>query len=189
MEFRKGIIMDKNLVIGIEGEVASGKTSICKELKNIIDNSIFIDGGALYRGIIIAIKEAGYTQEDLLKLKNNKEFDVVDMMKKLNVELRIENKESVIYINNKKIEEDKIQTEQNSMNVTVVASSVDNTSIFKFANIVIAQYSKNYNIIVSARKLVDIYPNMDCHVFIKASLEERVKRRYNQYNGKYTMKK
>lgn len=34
-----------NIVIGIEGQVASGKTSICKELVNMIPNSIFIDGG------------------------------------------------------------------------------------------------------------------------------------------------
>ena len=32
----------ENIVIGIEGDVASGKTTICKELINIIPNSIFI---------------------------------------------------------------------------------------------------------------------------------------------------
>ena len=45
-----------NIVIGIEGEVASGKTSTCRSLVKMIDNSTFIDGGAIYRGIIFGFK-------------------------------------------------------------------------------------------------------------------------------------
>ena len=30
-----------NFVIGFEGDVGAGKTSICKELVNIIDNTVF----------------------------------------------------------------------------------------------------------------------------------------------------
>ena len=47
----------KNIVIGIEGDVASGKTTICKELINIVPNSIFIDAGSIYRGIMQALKQ------------------------------------------------------------------------------------------------------------------------------------
>lgn len=36
---------------------------------------------------------------------------------------------------------------------------------------------------MSARELVDIYPNMDCHIFVTATLEERAKRRFNQLGG------
>ena len=32
-----------------------------------------------------------------------------------------------------------------------------------------------------------MYPEMDCHLFITASLDARIKRRYKQYNGKYSM--
>ena len=49
----------RNIVIGIEGEVGSGKTSACRELTKIIENCVFIDGGAIYRGIILAISKAG----------------------------------------------------------------------------------------------------------------------------------
>ena len=47
----------ENIVIGIEGDVASGKTTICKELINIVPNSIFIDAGSIYRGIMQALKQ------------------------------------------------------------------------------------------------------------------------------------
>ena len=48
-------------------------------------------------------------------------------------------------------------------------------------------YKAKYNVVVSARGLVDLYPDMDYHMYITASLKERVKRRYNEYKGKYTI--
>ncbi len=62
-------------------------------------------------------------------------------------------------------------------------SEANNSALFAFANNIIESYKKHFNIIVSARELVDIYPNMDCHIFVTATLEERVKRRFNQLGG------
>ena len=80
-----------------------------------------------------------------------------------------------------------IQNAQNAMDVSKMASSADNSSLFMFARHIIDEYKKKYNIIVSARDLVAIYPDMTCHIYITADLEERVKRRYNEYNGKYSI--
>ena len=45
----------KNIVIGIEGLVGAGKTSICRELLKKIPNSILLHGGNLYRAIVYAL--------------------------------------------------------------------------------------------------------------------------------------
>lgn len=172
-----------NLVIGVEGEVASGKTSACRELTKIIDNCIFIDGGAIYRGIILAIKKAGISLENI----NLSNFDAIQVMNKLKVEFKIENNETTIYIDGKKIEREEIETESNSISVTSIASKTNNSSIYIFAKKVIEMYKVKYNVVVSARGLVDLYPDMDYHIYITASLKERVKRRYNEYKGKYTI--
>lgn len=172
-----------NLVIGVEGEVASGKTSACRELTKIIDNCIFIDGGAIYRGIILAIKKAGISLENI----NLSNFDAIQVMNKLKVEFKIENNETTIYIDGKKIEREEIETESNSISVTSIASKTNNSSIYIFAKKVIEMYKAKYNVVVSARGLVDLYPDMDYHIYITASLKERVKRRYNEYKGKYTI--
>lgn len=172
-----------NIVIGVEGEVASGKTSACRELTKIIDNCIFIDGGAIYRGIILAIKKAGISLEDI----NLSNFDAIQVMNKLKVEFKIENNETTIYIDGKKIEREEIETESNSISVTSIASKTDNSSIYIFAKKVIEMYKAKYNVVVSARGLVDLYPDMDYHIYITASLKERVKRRYNEYKGKYNI--
>lgn len=171
-----------NIVIGIEGQVASGKTSICKELVNMIPNSIFIDGGNIYRGIVEALALA-----HIEPTKMGKDLDPLEIMKKLKVEFKIENKMTEIYIAGNKISEDIIQNAHNAVEVSKMANTSDNSHLFTFARNIIEQYKQKYNIIVSARELLDIYPNMDCHVFVTATLEERIKRRYAQYNGKYTV--
>lgn len=178
--------MNKNIVIGIEGMVASGKTSICKELIKMIPNSIFVDAGEIYRGIIEAIRENNI---DLNNLKEHSNVDPMELMKKLKVEFKIEDKITQIYIGGKKISSDEIERVENSIGVSEMASSTkaNSENLYKFARNIIDTYRTKFNIILSARDLVAIYPDMTVHVYITANLEERVKRRYNQYNQKYAI--
>ncbi len=179
-------MQNENIVIGIEGMVASGKTSICKELIKIIPNSIFIDGGEIYRGITLALAKNNIKN---FENKNIEGIDGLKLMQMLKVEFRIENNVTEIYIDNNKIKEEDIQDAQNSMNVSKIASTNDNQSLYNFARTIIDNYRKKYNIIVSARDLPSIYPDMNLHIYVTASLEERTKRRYKQYNGLYSMDK
>ena len=169
-----------NKVIGIEGLVGSGKTSICRELLKHIPNSIILHGGNLYRGIVYALMSSKHI--DLNSLKNNvKNIDIKDMMDKLGVEFKIENGETVIYINGKKIDEDNLQSEEASMAVSIAGANADNSELYGFARKLIDIYKKKFNVIVSGRDLMNIYPNLDYHLFIEADLEERVKRKMKQY--------
>lgn len=198
----------KNIVIGIEGMVGAGKTSICDELLNLIPNSIFVDGSKIYRALI----EALHMAKDSLRFdenskaedaaSSNKKPDLFeginsleqmamltpfDLLKKLQVEFKIEDRKTVIYIAGKKVNEEAMKSMQNSIGVSKMANQADNSKLFAFAHQIIQEYSKKFNIIVSARDLVKIYPEMDLHIFITASLEERVQRRYNQLKGEYTI--
>ena len=86
----------KNIVIGIEGTVGAGKTSICRELLNDTENSIILHGGEIYRAIVY-----GMTQNKIQKTHKN--LDAFEIMKKLGIEIKLENKETVIYMKEKKI--------------------------------------------------------------------------------------
>ena len=73
--------MEKNLVIGIEGLVGAGKTSICKELLNYIPNSIVLHAGNVYRAITYQILKEQIPFEklysiDLKKLFEDKGIDI-----------------------------------------------------------------------------------------------------------------
>lgn len=171
----------KNIVIGIEGLVGSGKTSICRELLKIIPNSIILHGGNLYRGIVVALMNSK-TNIDINNLKNNiKNIDIKKLMDSLNVNLKIENNESVIYVDGNKIEEDELQAQDTSLAVSIAGGSADNFHLYIFGRNLINEYKKRFNVIVSGRDLMKIYPDLDYHFFIEASLEERTKRKMKQY--------
>lgn len=173
-----------NIVVGIEGMVGAGKTSICDELLNLIPNSIFVDGSKIYRALIEALHMA---KDNINSLEQMAILTPFDLLKKLQVEFKIEDRKTVIYIAGKKIDEEAMKSMQNSIGVSKMANQADNSKLFAFAHQIIQEYSKKFNIIVSARDLVKIYPEMDLHIFITASLEERVQRRYNQLKGEYTI--
>ena len=169
-----------NIVIGIEGLVGSGKTSICKELLKYIPNSIILHGGNLYRGIVYALMSAKHI--NIAELKNNiKNVNIRDLMNKLGVEFKIENRETVIYINGQKIDDEVLQSKDASLAVSIAGGSADNSAFYGFARSLIDMYKKKFNVIVSGRDLIQIYPNLDYHLFIEASLEERIQRKLKQY--------
>ena len=69
----------ENIVIGIEGTVGAGKTSICRELLNEIDNSIILHGGEIYRAIVYGMMKEKPDMENLQNL------DAFEIMKKLGI--------------------------------------------------------------------------------------------------------
>ena len=164
----------ENIVIGIEGTVGAGKTSICRELLKDIDNSIILHGGEIYRAIVYGMMQT--------KIKNTKKLDAFDIMKELGIEIRLEDRETVIYMNGKKIKEKDLQSKQASMAVSKVSNIADNKKLYEFGKKLIDEYRKKYNIILSSRDIVKMYPEVTKHFFIDASLEERTNRKYMQYN-------
>lgn len=176
----------QNIVIGIEGLVGSGKTTICRQLLHKIPNSIILHGGNLYRGIVYALMQKDkQIINNISSLKEIlKDVDITTIMKQLNVEIKLEDNETVIYIENKKIEEEDLQSDISSMSVSIAGHTANNENLYIFGRQLINKYKEKYNVIVSGRDLMKIYPDLDYHFFITASLEERINRKQKQYNNK-----
>ena len=178
---------EENIVIGIEGMVGSGKTSICRKLLDYIPNSIILHGGNIYRAVVYGMMNAGI---DLKNIKNkSKKLDVLNVMQKLGIDIKLENRETVIYINNKKIDEEELQSDKSSMAVSVVSNVADNAKLYQFGKEIIDEYREKYNVILSSRDIVKMYPNVTYHFFITATLDERVRRKSIQYKEKIDLKK
>ena len=76
-----------NIVIGIEGLVGSGKTSICRELIKRIPNSILLNAGNLYRAIICVMMKNGSTIANMKK--SGKNLEIREMIDQLKIEIRL----------------------------------------------------------------------------------------------------
>lgn len=173
-----------NLVIGIEGLVGAGKTSICREIIKIVPNTILVNGGNIYRAVIYSMMKNGSKLEELKA--QGKKLDIKEMMDLLKIQIKIENNETILYINNEKIDEEAIQSKEASIAVSSVAGGADHKSLFAFAKKLIDELKEKYNVIVSGRSVMKIYPECDYHFFVIADLDERVRRKCIQYNNKET---
>ena len=122
---------------------------------------------------------------DMSKIMNNsdKPIDIKQMMDILKVELKIENRESVVYVDGKEINEESLQSDTTSMAVSKIAKDADNTKFYIFGRKLIDAYKKQYNLIISGRDLMKIYPALDYHFFVTADIDARVDRKMHQYEN------
>ena len=169
----------KNVVIGIEGLVGSGKTTLCREMLKVIPNSVFLNGGNLYRSIVYVMMKNFKNMEELRNKTQG--ADIKMIMDKLGIEMRIEDRETVFYLNGEKLEEEKLQSKEASLAVSNVGGIADNEKLFAFAREIIEGLKKKYVVILSGRSIMKIYPETDYHFFITADLDERVRRKASQY--------
>lgn len=167
--------MNKNLVIGIEGLIGTGKTSICRELLKYIPNSIVLHAGNIYRAITYQIAKEKIDFKELHKI------DLKKLFEKFEISIEIENGESVVYSHDKKIEENDLQSLENSIAVSKVSNIANNENAYKIVKSYIDKYKEKYTVIFSGRDIVNIYPDLDYHFFITADIEKRVKLKQIQY--------
>ena len=174
--------MEKNLVIGIEGLVGAGKTSICKELLNYIPNSIVLHAGNVYRAITYQILKEQIPFEKLYSIDLKKLFEEFD------ISIAIENRESVVYAHGKKIEETDLQSLENSMAVSKISNIANNENAYKIVKEYIDKYKQEYTVIFSGRDTMAIYPDLDYHFFITADIDKRVRWKASQYDDDEAIK-
>ena len=167
--------MDKNLVIGIEGLVGTGKTSICHELLKYIPNAIVLHAGNIYRAITYQIIKEEIPFEKLYSI------DLKDLFKEFEISIGIENRESVVYAHGKKIEEKDLQSLENSMAVSKISNIANNENAYKIVREYIDGYKKSHTVIFSGRDTMQIYPDLDYHIFITADINKRVEWKAKQY--------
>lgn len=173
--------MEENIVIGIEGLVGSGKTTICREMLKIIPESVFLNGSNLYRAIVYVMMK----NSNLVKSINNNisSIDIKMVMDKLGIKMEIENGETVFYYNGEKLREEDLQSKESSLAVSKIGGSANNEKLFEFAKGIINELKRNHVVIISGRGIMKIYPDADYHFFITASLDERVRRKCMQYGN------
>ena len=127
---------------------------------------------------------------NLSNLKDNiQNIHIKEILDKLQVKFEIENRETVIYVAGQKIEEEKLQSQEASLAVSIAGKSANNSHLYAFGRNIIDLYKAQFHVIVSGRDLMNIYPELDYHFLITASLEERIRRKCIQYKEKEDIEK
>lgn len=174
-----------NIVIGIEGYVGTGKTTVCRKLLEKIPNSIILHGGNIYRAISYGILKTGLLdqKENIAKLDH---LDIKNIMDKLKLKIELENNETVVYIHDKKVNEEDLQSLETSMATSKISNVANNDKLYEFGRNIIEKFKQKYNVILSSRDIVNMYPKVDYHFLLIADIDERVRRKIGQYEGKIT---
>ena len=102
-------------------------------------------------------------------------------MEQINLEVKLEDRETVVYVAGKKMKSQDLQSQESSIAVSAVSNVADNKKLYEFGKKLIDKFRKDYNVILSSRDIVRMYPDVTYHFFIKADLKERVKRKFIQY--------
>ncbi|MCK5100299.1 MAG: (d)CMP kinase [Desulfobacteraceae bacterium] len=159
--------MDK-ITITIDGPAGAGKSTISKLLAAQID-FVYVDTGALYRGVAYEVKKAKIDYKDNYKL--------IKLLKTINFDCKMEGNAFKLISKGIDISE-KIRTSEISM----LASAVSALSEVRSALLGIQQdIAVKYNAVFEGRDMgTVVFPDAEYKFFLIADLKIRAERRYKE---------
>ncbi len=158
--------------IAIDGPAGAGKSTISKIIaKNI--GFIYVDTGALYRGVGLFVKQNGVGSKD--------EEKIIPLLKKIKLELKFIDSVQRVFLNDTDVSDD-IRTPDISM----IASDVSALkSVRDFLFNLQKDIAKNNNVIMDGRDIgTVVLPDAQLKIFLTATPEDRAQRRYDELTQK-----
>ena len=162
------------ITIAIDGFSSCGKSTLAKALASEL-GYIFIDTGAMYRAVALYCFNQGWiTTKDGID-----ESSVVNNLDKISLhfERNLENSKLEIFLNNCNVEKE-IRTLEISQLVSKIASIKQVRSKLVFEQ---QKMGENGGVVMDGRDIGSIvFPNAELKLFVTASPEIRVERRYKE---------
>ncbi len=158
--------------VAIDGPAGAGKSTIAKRLAKEL-GFIYVDTGAMYRGIALYMIRQGIDSHD--------EESVTKAVPDADVTIRYEDGAQKIILNGEDVS-DVIRTEE-------VSAAASTTSAYKAVRAKLLDLQRNLaaqnDVIMDGRDIgTTILPNADVKVYLTASVECRAKRRYDELIAK-----
>lgn len=167
----------KKITIAIDGYSSCGKSTLAKALAHKL-NYEYIDTGAMFRAVALYCLEQGLIKEDGEEVYKVKDFiDDIHISFKTNQQTN----ESVVLLNGINVE-DKIRNMTISRLVVKVSGIKEVRA--KLAALQI-EMGKNKGVVMDGRDIgTVIFPDAELKIFMTASTDVRVKRRYDELRSK-----
>ncbi len=155
-------------VIAIDGPSGAGKSTIARAIAHRL-GYIYVDTGALYRTLGYYMLSHGVSTKD--------QKAVEAALKKLKIEVHLQNGQQVILLNGEDIAE-----QIRSSKVSMAASEVSALPCVRsFLLDVQRDVAKRYPVVMDGRDIgTVVFPKAEIKIFLTASVEERAKRRHRE---------
>lgn len=165
--------MKQKITIAIDGYSSCGKSTLAKELAKELQY-VFIDSGAMYRGVTLFALENKWIDGDNV---NQKKLILALPEIQLNFKLNSETKSPELYLNGKNVSKE-IRTPKVSAHVSLVASIKEVREKLVASQ---REMGKEGGIVMDGRDIGSVvFPNAELKLFVTASADVRTERRYEE---------
>lgn len=157
---------NRGLIVAIDGPSGAGKSTITRRLADVL-SYVYIDTGAMYRALALAVKRAGIAPEN--------EDGIVALCDSQELSFRFENGASRIILNGEDVA-DQIRTPEISLLTSTVARMKGVRDLLLVKQ---REMGGAGSVILEGRDIgTVVFPDADVKFFLSATAEERGKRRY-----------
>jgi cytidylate kinase len=169
-------MIKKQITIAIDGYSACGKSTLAKDLAKKL-SFIFIDSGAMYRGVALYCLQNNLFNAD----DTPKQLEIIQDLKNITLSFQLINDNNCLLLNGKNVEE--------LIRGTEVAAVVSKVATIKEVRIKLVmeqqKMGENGGIVMEGRDIGSVvFPNAEFKLFITASQEIRAQRRYLELKSK-----
>ena len=158
------------MIIAIDGPSGAGKSTLGKMLaKNL--NLLYLDTGAMYRAVGLAVLENGVSFKDKMK--------VAEIAENSKIELVGEPESLRVFLNGKDVSAE-IRTNQVGQSASIVSGVSEVRKILVGHQRTLGENSKNGAVLDGRDIGTVVFPNADVKFFLTAKPEARAQRRFQE---------
>ena len=169
-------MIKKQITIAIDGYSACGKSTLAKDLAKKL-SFIFIDSGAMYRGVALYCLQNNLFDADGTPMQ----VKIIQALKNITLSFQLINDNNCLLLNGKNVEE--------LIRGTEVAAVVSKIATIKEVRVKLVMeqqiMGENGGIVMEGRDIGSVvFPNAELKLFITASQEIRAQRRFLELKSK-----
>lgn len=168
--------MKKRITIAVDGFSACGKSSFAKQIAREL-GYIYIDTGAMYRAVTLALMRQGVMQpEDLDETALQERLAAIDIDFRL-----LPNGHAEVTLDGESVESD-IRSEAVNDRVSQVAAL---PAVRDKLLVLQREIGKNGGVVMDGRDIGEVvFPNAELKIFMTADINTRAQRRFTELKGK-----
>jgi cytidylate kinase len=162
----------KQLIVAIDGPSGAGKSTITRRLADLF-SYVYIDTGAMYRALALAVKRAGISPDS--------GDQIIDLCRSAELSFRVENGVSRIILNGEDVA-DLIRTPEISLLTSAIAGMKEVRELLLDKQ---RERGRGGGVILEGRDIgTVVFPDADVKFFLSATAEERGHRRFLELAAK-----